>query len=174
MACNTAYRRATASETVKQRHSAGQPVDHNIAVMRDVANPVQRPEDSCPELHQLRIGIPKMFQDLRSNHGLLTMYEFGETIGGLDRCYYFGYGKDLYHFDHFMGQFQNELPELVNLHSYSIEGSKYEEDVHKVLVDVVSGLDLSHAQFVFVLAEKDIGTKQGALMTRCLIRHKPQ
>ena len=39
----------------------------------------------------------------RSNHGLLTMYEFGETIGGLDRCYYFGYGKDLYHFDHFMG-----------------------------------------------------------------------
>lgn len=31
------------------------------------------------------------------------MYEFGETIGGLDRCYYFGYGKDLYHFDHFMG-----------------------------------------------------------------------
>ncbi len=41
--------------------------------------------------------------DCRSNHGLLTMYEFGETIGGLDRCYYFGYGKDLYHFDHFMG-----------------------------------------------------------------------
>lgn len=109
-----------------------------------------------------------------SNHGLLTMYEFGETVGGLDRCYYFGYGKDLYHFDHFMGQFQNELPELVNLHSYSIEGSKYEEDVHKVLVDVVSGLDLSHAQFVFVLAEKDIGTRKGALMTRCLIRHKPQ
>ncbi len=72
------------------------------------------------------------------------------------------------------GQFQNELPELVNLHSYSIEGSKYEEDVHKVLVDVVSGLDLSPAQFVFVLAEKDIGTKKGALMTRCLIRHKPQ
>ncbi len=42
-----------------------------------------------------------------------------------------------------------------------------------MLVDVVSGLNLSHAQFVFVLAEKDIGTKKGALMTRCLIRHKP-
>ena len=32
------------------------------------------------------------------------MYEFGETIGGLDRCFYFGHGKDLYHFDHFMGE----------------------------------------------------------------------
>ena len=40
----------------------------------------------------------------RVNHGLLTMYEFGETIGGLERCYYFGHGKDLYHFDHFMGK----------------------------------------------------------------------
>ena len=40
----------------------------------------------------------------RPNHGLMTMYEFGETIGGLDRCYYFGHGKDLYHFDHFMGE----------------------------------------------------------------------
>lgn len=40
----------------------------------------------------------------RGNHGIQTMYEFGETIGGLDRCYYFGYGKDLYHFDHFMGK----------------------------------------------------------------------
>ena len=39
----------------------------------------------------------------RPNHGLMTMYEFGETIGGLERCYYFGHGKDLYHFDHFMG-----------------------------------------------------------------------
>lgn len=34
----------------------------------------------------------------------MTMYEFGETIGGLERCYYFGHGKDLYHFDHFMGE----------------------------------------------------------------------
>ena len=40
----------------------------------------------------------------RPNHGLMTMYEFGETIGSLERCYYFGHGKDLYHFDHFMGE----------------------------------------------------------------------
>lgn len=45
----------------------------------------------------------------RPNHGLLTMYEFGETIGGLERCYYFGHGKDLYHFDHFMGELYHSL-----------------------------------------------------------------
>ncbi len=71
------------------------------------------------------------------------------------------------------GQFQNTYPELVNLKSYSIEGSKYEEDVHKVLVNVTSGLNKSQSQFVFILAEKDIGTHKGSLMTRCLIRHRP-
>lgn len=62
----------------------------------------------------------------------------------------------------------------MNLHSYSIEGSKMEEDVHKVLVKVTSGVDKSESYFVFILAVKDVGTKKGALMTRCLIRHQPR
>ena len=62
----------------------------------------------------------------------------------------------------------------MNLHSHAIQGAKFEEDVHKVLVKVVSGVDKSESQFVFILAEKDIGTKKGALMTRCLIRHQPR
>lgn len=40
----------------------------------------------------------------RPNHGLQTAYEFGEDIGGLERSRYFGYSKDLYHFDHFLGK----------------------------------------------------------------------
>ena len=71
MACNTAYRRATASETISQRHStAGQHVDDNIAVVRGVANPAPKPGDLCPGMHQLQIGIPKMFQDLRCSGGM--------------------------------------------------------------------------------------------------------
>lgn len=35
------------------------------------------------------------------------MYEFAEDVGGLDRSHYFGYPKDLYHFDHFMGALQH-------------------------------------------------------------------
>ncbi|KAL3161246.1 hypothetical protein ABBQ38_009610 [Trebouxia sp. C0009 RCD-2024] len=115
-----------------------------------------------------------LYLSRRPNHGLMTMYEFGETIGGLERCYYFGHGKDLYHFDHFMGQFQNAYPELMNLQSYVIEGTKFEEDVHKVLVKVTSGVGGSESRFVFILAVKDVGTKKGALMTRCLIRHQPR
>lgn len=74
----------------------------------------------------------------------------------------------------FAGQFQNAYPELMNLQSYVIEGTKFEEDVHKVLVKVTSGVGGSESRFVFILAVKDVGTKKGALMTRCLIRHQPR
>ena len=71
------------------------------------------------------------------------------------------------------GNFQNAYPELVNLKSYSIKGSKHEEGVHKVLVEVTGQNQRGpNSQFVFVLAEKGIGAKIGALMTRCLIRHE--
>ena len=62
----------------------------------------------------------------------------------------------------------------MNLHSYVIEGIKFEGDVHKVLVKVTSGVDKSESHFVFIMALKDVGTKKGALMTRCLIRHQPR
>jgi hypothetical protein len=37
------------------------------------------------------------------NHGIQTLYEFAEDTGGMERSDYFGFSKDLYHFDHFMG-----------------------------------------------------------------------
>lgn len=33
-----------------------------------------------------------------------TLYEFGYDIGGMERSRYFGMSKDLYHFDHFLGE----------------------------------------------------------------------
>lgn len=39
----------------------------------------------------------------RPKHGLQTMYEWAEDVGGLDRSRYFGRSLDLYHFDHFQG-----------------------------------------------------------------------
>lgn len=40
----------------------------------------------------------------RYNHGILTMYEWGEDVGGMERSRYIeGQPRDLYHFDHFMG-----------------------------------------------------------------------
>lgn len=40
----------------------------------------------------------------RTNHGIQTMYEFAEDAGSMERSRYFGFSKDLYHFDHFMGE----------------------------------------------------------------------
>jgi len=40
----------------------------------------------------------------RPNHGIQTAYEFGLDIGGMERSNYFGLRRDLYHFDHFMGE----------------------------------------------------------------------
>jgi hypothetical protein len=83
----------------------------------------------------------------------------------MERSRYFGYSKDLYHFDHFLGQFQNAFPELVMLSSYSIsrveekEGGRYE-----VLADVKKGD--KGLRLKFVLVRKDVGRKKGALMTR--------
>ena len=82
--------------------------------------------------------------------------------------------KTLYNGQCCAGQFQNVYPELMNLRSYVIEGTKSEEDLHKVLVKVTSGVDRSESHFVFILAVKNVGTRKGALMTRCLIRHLPQ
>lgn len=64
------------------------------------------------------------------------MYEFGEDIGGLDPSFFFGFRKDLYHFDHFMvrhmfiperdhglfaqGQFQSKLPQLMDVARYEV------------------------------------------------------
>ena len=41
----------------------------------------------------------------RPNHGIQTMYEFAEDAGDMERSKYFGFSKDLYHFDHFLGMY---------------------------------------------------------------------
>ncbi len=83
----------------------------------------------------------------RSNHGLLTMYEFGETIGGLDRCYYFGYGKDLYHFDHFMGKLRADLEVVYHFKALScVAGHMHRAAIQRTLtLQIVKGMSLCRA-----------------------------
>ncbi|CAL8471485.1 g11027 [Coccomyxa elongata] len=70
------------------------------------------------------------------NHGIQTMYEFGWDIGGMERSRYFGYSKDLYHFDHFLGQFRNAFGDLVDADSCEIGKSRAGTDDGTVEVDV--------------------------------------
>lgn len=48
----------------------------------------------------------------RNNHGVMTAYEFAEEAGSMERSRYFGYSKDLYHFDHFLGDWRLTHPPL--------------------------------------------------------------
>ena len=87
----------------------------------------------------------------------------------MERSVYFGKKKDLYHFDHFMGHFQNVYPELLNASSYSISDVQQEADgCQAVQVEVKSGDAVS--DFRFLLAEKAVGKKKGSLMTRTLTK----
>lgn len=134
----------------------------------------------------------------RPNHGLQTMYEFGEDIGGMERSRYFGFSKDLYHFDHFMvsraclfgyfllrhyfmcsangcgdflqGQFQNAFPELINADSYELGQSSRSDEGDGVRVDVtVQQRGTTAGQgFCFVMKQKDIGRKKGCWMTKTI------
>lgn len=45
----------------------------------------------------------------RPNHGIQTMYAFAEDAGGMERSRYFGFSKDLYHFDHFLGKTNSQI-----------------------------------------------------------------
>jgi len=120
-------------------------------------------------------------------HGVRTAYEFGYDIGGLDPSYYFGFRKDLYHFDHFMGIFQNHLPELVGLSRFEIlgveEGLPVEgsSDGDGSTAFSVSVAVYPHQQgrkgvtdpslpikFIFHLRRKLVGARKGSLMTEWL------
>jgi len=69
----------------------------------------------------MRVLTPVLpFCCLQVNHGIQVCYGFCEGSGSMERSRYFGYSKDLYHFDHFLGQFQNAFPELLGLESFEI------------------------------------------------------
>lgn len=80
--------------------------------------------------------------------------------------------------DHFMGQFQNYLPEMMNLTSYKIvqveqtvaESSPGQnDDVWTVDVDVMDKVK-KVTKFKFILKRKKVGTRKGALMTAVISR----
>lgn len=107
------------------------------------------------------------------NHGIQTCYEFGYDIGGLDPSYYFGFRKDLYHFDHFMGQFATYLPELINLTSYTLQSSSLvenDDEAGRVVALVTDSTGRHSASFQFALRKRHVGTRQGSYMTYSITR----
>ena len=123
-------------------------------------------------------------------HGIQTCYEFAYDVGGLDPSMYFGFRKDLYHLDHFMGMFQTYLSDLLyNKHFEVVEtlrvdasvgeggnandGRPDEEEwrvgVHVVGKDAATN-DGAPSKYVFHLKRKKVGPRKGALSTDQILR----
>ena len=78
--------------------------------------------------------------------------------------------QDLYHYDHFMGQFSNDLGSLVNLEKYDVVWCGAEEG-GRCMVDVdVTGARGQQEQLRILLKRKDVGRKKGSLMTASILR----
>ncbi|PRW57055.1 guanylyl and adenylyl cyclase family member [Chlorella sorokiniana] len=109
------------------------------------------------------------------HHGIQTAYEFANDVGGLDPSMYFGFPKDLYHFDHFIGMFGTRLPELVNLSSFTIVGSRLDPESAAGPETAIVRVEVQHAQqaaaaFEFQLRRRRVGPRKGAWTTWMLRR----
>jgi hypothetical protein len=128
---------------------------------------------SAEEAVSLQVEALQSTHEPWTNHGIQVMYDFCEGAGGMERSRYFGYSKDLYHFDHFLGGFQNEFPGLIDNKGFTVrEAGK--SDLGEVTVEVVvqcEKVDSYEQKFTFCLVEREFGTKKGCLMTTRIIKH---
>ena len=96
------------------------------------------------------------------------MYEFGEDVGGLDRSRYFGYGKDLYHFDHFMGEFSNKFKDIIGHDGFKLEQGEQTDTISEIVAEVATTQGASRVQFTMKV--KDVGRNKGRWMTKTIKR----
>ncbi|CAG9460723.1 unnamed protein product [Pedinophyceae sp. YPF-701] len=115
-----------------------------------------------------------------TNHGIMVMYEFCEGAGAMERSRYFGYSKDLYHFDHFLGMFQNgEVGKLCGLASYDIktvaaagaEGLPAPPPGSEAVVEVEARADddAPLGRYHFVMVRRGYGKYKDCLMAGALL-----
>ncbi|KAG2451322.1 hypothetical protein HYH02_003927 [Chlamydomonas schloesseri] len=106
------------------------------------------------------------------NHGIQTAYEFAADAGGMERSRYFGFSKDLYHLDHFLGMFGNMCGDLVNSQSHAVlRSGEIPEEPGAVAVRVeVVGPTGRQGQYEFKMVRKEFGRKAGAWMTKSLLK----
>ncbi|KAK9812288.1 hypothetical protein WJX73_010026 [Symbiochloris irregularis] len=127
------------------------------------------PGISAEEAVKVQLDALKNCHTPWTNHGIQTMYEYGLDIGGMERSRYFGMSKDLYHFDHFLGQFQNSFPDLFDMASYSIKGVEEAGEETHVTVEGQTTQGKTFA-LLFKMAERDFGKKKGSIMTKSLLK----
>jgi hypothetical protein len=96
----------------------------------------------------------------------------------LDRCCrhrYFGFSKDLYHFDHFLGGFGTALGDLVDCSAPAVGSCEAQPDGSVVVeAQVAGGVSGQPATFLFTMVQRDYSLKKGCWMTKSCLRRKEQ
>mmetsp|Transcript_97631 Transcript_97631/g.209482 ORF Transcript_97631/g.209482 Transcript_97631/m.209482 type:complete len:196 (+) Transcript_97631:75-662(+) len=90
----------------------------------------QRPSASLGALESVRVQLEALGRNSEPflDHGVLTMYSFCAGAGMLELHAYFGYEKDLYHEEHFVGKFKSTYGELIDHRGYVIESAQEQQD----------------------------------------------
>jgi len=130
------------------------------------------PEFSPEQCIRIQLDALKSNDDPWPNHGLQTAYKYGLDVGGMERSHYFGFSKDLYHFDHFMGHFAGVFPELLSgFEGYTIDRLEERDGVAFAWVTVKDRVQ-NELELQFVLDKKDIGRKRDSWMTARLLKQQ--
>lgn len=112
------------------------------------------------------------------------MYEFAADAGEMERSKYFGFSKDLYHFDHFLGQsdlifnlhfnsgaFLNSFSDMIGCQSFELGAlTDYDAELKRVEVQVIDQKGSPCGPFAFLLCLKSTGRKKGCWMTKVILR----
>lgn len=102
----------------------------------------------------------------RPDHGIQVMYVFANDGGGMERSRYFGYSKDIYHFDHFLGGFRNAFPELLNLQDFQVvDEMETGPGTAVVNVTIVDRKGAEAGKFAFVMGKRTYGTLKDCWLT---------
>ncbi|GIL92677.1 hypothetical protein Vretimale_19446 [Volvox reticuliferus] len=130
------------------------------------------PAFSPSESVEVQLKALRTNDDPWLNHGIQTAYEFAADAGGMERSRYFGFSKDLYHLDHFLGMFGNMLGDLVNHQCHEvIQVQEPEAGIFVVHVRVI-GPTGQAGEYDFTMVRKELGRKAGSWMAKSVIKRK--
>ncbi|KAI8464889.1 MAG: hypothetical protein J3K34DRAFT_438898 [Monoraphidium minutum] len=131
---------------------------------------VSAPELTALEAVEAQLKAIQRNDDPWVNHGIHLMYEFCYDAGSMERSRFFGFSKDLYHVDHFMGAIGNFCPELINCASYAIGPEQQRPDGGAAFRVRVAAANGGAAAFDFVLQRQEWGLRKGSWQTKSLTR----
>ena len=138
---------------------------------QNVPPPLVVPSPSQSALDAVRVQLEACRNNNtpRPDHGVHTLYEFCFDAGSMERSRYFGFSKDLYHLDHFLGV-TAVYPPLFDFDSTDVQldtPADMPPDMARIRAQLRRGAAAS--EYVFIMRRMDQGSKRGCWLTLQLL-----